>query len=106
MDMLACKNTSLAHVGCFGDKAAQDQAAKTQGGNTPRKASTTKPPISSTPRTPVGTPTQKTVNTASASAQPPTNLKAEHKKGTAKDENNKEIMSNPTDPEKKLKICP
>jgi hypothetical protein len=29
MDMMAWKNASLAHVGCFGNKAAQDQAAKT-----------------------------------------------------------------------------
>jgi hypothetical protein len=55
----------------------------------------------------VGTPTQKTINTASASAQSPIDPKAENKKkGTAKDENNREIMSNPADPKKKLKIGP
>jgi membrane carboxypeptidase/penicillin-binding protein len=52
-DALACENTSLSHTGCFGDKAAQEQkakTAKTQGSSTPRKTSVTKPPTSNTPR--------------------------------------------------------
>jgi hypothetical protein len=53
----------------------------------------------------VGTPAQKTVNTASA--QSPTNLKADNKnKGTTEDENIKEILVNPANPEKKLKTDP
>jgi hypothetical protein len=55
----------------------------------------------------VGTPAQKTINTASAFAQPPADPKADNKKkGTTEDENNKEILANPADPDKKLKICP
>jgi hypothetical protein len=27
-DALACENTTLTHIGCFGEKAAQEQAAK------------------------------------------------------------------------------
>jgi hypothetical protein len=29
LDLLACENTSLSHAGRFGNKVAQDQAAKT-----------------------------------------------------------------------------
>jgi hypothetical protein len=51
LDALACENTSLSHVGQFGDKAAPDQAAKavkTQGDSAPIKTSASKPPTSST----------------------------------------------------------
>jgi hypothetical protein len=34
LDALACENASLSHARRFGDKVAQDQAAKTQGGST------------------------------------------------------------------------
>jgi hypothetical protein len=71
MDVLVCENACLEHAGCFGDKVAQDQLAKTQGGSAPQKASTAKPLIISTPRTPVGTPAQKTVNITLSSTQPP-----------------------------------
>jgi hypothetical protein len=39
LDVLASENTSLPHAGRFGDKVAQDQAAKIQGGSTLRKTS-------------------------------------------------------------------
>jgi hypothetical protein len=62
LDALACKNVSLSLVGCFYDKAAQDQAAKaakTQGGSDPRKTSASKLPTSNTPLASVGTTTPK-----------------------------------------------
>jgi hypothetical protein len=40
-DTLACKNVSLSHVRCFGEKTVQDQMAKTQGGSPPHKTSVT-----------------------------------------------------------------
>jgi hypothetical protein len=53
------------------------------------------------------TPTQKTVNTTSASAQPPAEPKVDDKKkGTTEDEDSKEVLANPINPEKKLKIGP
>jgi hypothetical protein len=51
LDVLACKNTSLLHVGRFSDKAAQDQvanAAKTLCGSAPRKVLTSNPLTNST----------------------------------------------------------
>jgi hypothetical protein len=54
-DTLACENATLTHVGHFGKKAAQEQAAKvakTQGGTTPLRSSTPKPLTIGTPRPP------------------------------------------------------
>jgi hypothetical protein len=110
LDALACENASLAHAGRLGDKATQDQAtkaAKNQGGITLQNASTVRPLICSSPRTPMGTLAQKTVNTTSSSAQLTTDPKVDNKKkGTIEDENNKKILANHADPEKKLKIGP
>jgi hypothetical protein len=45
--------------------------------------------------------------TSSDSTQPLTDQKADNKnKGIAEDENSKDILANPDDPEKKLKIGP
>jgi hypothetical protein len=69
-DTLACENTSLSHVGRFGDKTTQDQAikaAKTQGGGCPRKASVSKPLTPSTLWVAAGTTTHKGSHVASAS---------------------------------------
>jgi hypothetical protein len=105
LDALACENTSLSHAGRFDDKATQDQMAKIHSGKALRKTSTSKSPTSSTPRTPMGTTTQKGINIASASAQPPTNQKSGNKnKGPTEDESSKEILTNLDDLEKKLKI--
>jgi hypothetical protein len=53
----------------------------------------------------MGTTTQKGINIASASAQPPTNQKSGNKnKGPIEDESSKEILTNLDDLEKKLKI--
>jgi hypothetical protein len=68
-DALACENDSLSHVGCFSNKAAQDQVAKvakTQGNSAPYKTLVCKPPTSSISRAFMGTTTQKGVAVASA----------------------------------------
>jgi hypothetical protein len=55
-DALACENASLSYDGRFGDKVAQEQAAKaakTKGGCTLNKPSMSKPPTGSTPRAPI-----------------------------------------------------
>jgi hypothetical protein len=53
----------------------------------------------------VGTTAQKGVNIASASAQPPVDHKVDNKKkGIAEDEDNKEILADANDPNKKFKI--
>jgi hypothetical protein len=94
----------LSHVGHFGDKAAQEQAAKvakTKGGSTPNKSSTSKPPTGSTPRAPAA---QKGTYIASASNQVPVDLKADNNlKGTAVVED-KEVLVDPNNPDKKLWI--
>jgi hypothetical protein len=101
---LACENASLPHVGCFSDKAAQEQttkAAKIKGGNTPNKPSAFKPPTDSIPRAPT---TQKGTYVASASNQPLVDQKADIKlKGTAVIED-KEVLVDPSNPDKKLWI--
>jgi hypothetical protein len=108
--VLQCENASLAYARHFSGKGAQDQAAKatkTQGGSAPQKTLVSKPLTSNTPQTPMGTTSQKGINTALASAHPLINQKADNKnKGLAEDENSKEILANPNDPEKKLKISP
>jgi hypothetical protein len=64
LDVLVCESATLAHTGRFGDKVTQDQVAKTKGGSTPWKTAGAKPPLSSTPRTPMGTQGQNTVSIA------------------------------------------
>jgi hypothetical protein len=70
-----------------------------KGGNTPHKTSASKPPTDSTPRAPVA---QKGTYIASASNQPPTDQKVDNKlKGTTAEED-KEILADPSNPDKKL----
>jgi hypothetical protein len=53
----------------------------------------------------VGTQVQSTANITSTSAPPPVNQNADDKKkGTSEDESSREVLANPTNPEKKLKI--
>jgi hypothetical protein len=110
LDALACKNASLSHVGCFGNKATQEQvakAAKTHSGSAPQKTSASKPLTSSTPQASVGTTSQKGINTTSVSALPPANQKVDNKKkGTSDDESNKEILADPNDLVSKQKTGP
>jgi hypothetical protein len=106
LDALASKNASLSHAGCYDDKVIQDQEAKTQADNAPQKTSTSKPPpTSSTPQASMESTTQMGVNTSSASAQPPADQKTDNKKkGTTEDEDNKEMVADPNDHDKKSKI--
>jgi hypothetical protein len=103
-DALACENTSLSYVRRIGDKAAQDQAtkaAKTQGGSAPCKTSVLKPPTNNTlwaPSVPKGT------YVASTSISPSTDQKADDKlKGTMVVED-KEVLVDPSNLDKKLQI--
>jgi hypothetical protein len=102
--MLACENASLSRVGHFGEKAAQEQPAKVakmKGGSTPSKISASKPPISNSPRIP---PAPKGTNTASTSTHVPTDQKVDNKmKGTLETEN-KQVVVDPNNPGKKLRI--
>jgi hypothetical protein len=94
-DALASENASLSHVGCFGDKAAQELAAKvakTKGGSTPSKASASKPPTSNTLLAPQAS---KDTNIASVSTPVPIVQKADTMlKGTAGTED-KEVLVDP-----------
>jgi hypothetical protein len=68
-DTLACENTTLTHVECFGENAVQEQAAKvakTQGGSTPLRSPPPKTPTVDTPRLPSA---KKGTSVASASNQ-------------------------------------
>jgi hypothetical protein len=98
---LAYENDWLSHAGCFDDKAAQDQAAKTQGDNTPHKTPMFKPLTDSTPWAPT---VPKGTYVALTSTQPPADQKAHNKqKGTAVEED-KEILANPNNLDNKLQI--
>jgi hypothetical protein len=84
-DALACENATLAHAGWFGEKAAQDQAAKVvkmHGGSTSFKSLAPKPLTIGSPQLPsakVG------AYGASASNQQPTDQQADGKKKEADD---------------------
>jgi hypothetical protein len=54
----------------------------------------------------VGTQGQNTINIASTSAQLPTDQGVDNKKkGTVKDKSKKDVLANPADPKKKIKVC-
>jgi hypothetical protein len=103
-DALACENTSLSHADHFGEKTAQGQAtkaAKTKGGGTPSKISASNPPITNSTRIP---PASKDTNVASVSSQVLTNHKVDNKlKGTLEIED-KHVVVDPNNPDKKLQI--
>jgi hypothetical protein len=80
---------------------AQEQAAKIKGSSTPSMASAPKPPIGKTPRAP---PTSKGTNVASTSTPTPIDQKADNKlKGTTGTED-KDVLVDPNNPDKKLQI--
>jgi hypothetical protein len=100
-DALACENTSLSHAGRFGDKATQNQEAKTKGGSASCKTSAPKPPTSGTPWAPIA---QKGTNVASTYTWLSIDQKADNKqKGTAAEED-KNILVDPNNLEKKLQV--
>jgi hypothetical protein len=103
-DTLACEDTSLSHAGRFGEKAALEQAAKAakmNGGSTPSKMSASKPPIGNSPWIP---PASKGTIIASASTPAPADQKVDNKlKGTMGAED-KEVVVDPSNLDKKLRI--
>jgi hypothetical protein len=100
-DVLACENAALSHAEWFGAKATEEQAvkvAKTHDVNTQSKSLVPKPPTSGTPRPPSA---KKGTHVASGLNQLPTDLQVHDKKKGA---TNKEVLSNPSDLDKKLYI--
>jgi hypothetical protein len=100
-DALACENVTLTHVRKFGEKEAQDLAAKmakTHIGSTPARTVAPKLAAGCTPRPPVG---KKGMMVTSTSNHPATNQPvADEKKGAT----NKEILVDPSNVDKKLCI--
>jgi hypothetical protein len=94
----------LSHASHFGEKVAQEHAAKIakmKGGSTPSKISASKPPFGSSPWIP---PTSKGTNVALDSTLAPTNQKVDNKlKGTLEIEE-KQVAMDLNNPDKKLWI--
>jgi hypothetical protein len=87
-DALACESATLTQAGRFGEKAAQEQAAKVakmSGDSSLFRSLVPKPQTISTPQPP---------------NQPPTNQPMDDKKGAT----DKEVPADPNDPDKKLCI--
>jgi hypothetical protein len=103
-DALACENASLSHADRFSEKEAQEKAtkvAKMKGGSTPSKLSVSKPSIDNSPWIP---PASKGTTIALASTPVPTDQKADNKlKGTLEIED-KEVVVDPSNSDKKLWI--
>jgi hypothetical protein len=100
-DALACENTTLTHVGRFGEKEAQNLAAKvakTHRGGTLARTVTPRPLAGDTIKTCVA---KKSMTVTPTSTQRATDqLVADERKGTA----DKEIQVDPSDADKKLRI--
>jgi hypothetical protein len=99
-DALGCENATLAHAGRFGEKEAQELAAKvakTHEGSIPIRTAAPKPPIGRTLRPPA----EKNTFMGSTSNQPIANQAADYKKKRAID---KEVLVDPNDTKKKLHL--
>jgi hypothetical protein len=99
-DALACENAALTYAGRFGEKEAQELAAKvakTHRGSTPVKTVAPKPPTDSTLRPPAE---KKNTFMGSTSHQPTTDQVVDDKKGVV----DKEVVVYPDDTEKKLHL--
>jgi hypothetical protein len=100
-DTLACENATLTHAERFDEKAVQEQVAKVvkmQGGSTPLRSPATKPLTVGTPWPPSA---KKGTYVASPSNQQLTDQPVDDKKKGADD---KEILADPSNPDKKLRI--
>jgi hypothetical protein len=100
-DALACENTTLAHVGRFSEKAAQDQVVKVvkmHDGSTSFKSPVPKPLTIDSPWPPS---TNKGAYGASSSNQQPVDQPTDKKKKEADD---KEVPVDPSNSDKKLRI--
>jgi hypothetical protein len=100
-DTLACENATLTHSGRFGEKEAQNLAAKVakmHGGGTPARMVMTKPLVGDTLKTHA---TKKSMTVTPTSTQRATDQPmADERKGAAY----KEIQVEPSDADKKLYI--
>jgi hypothetical protein len=79
-DTLACENAALTHVERFGEKEAQELAAKVakaHGGSTPIRTAAPKPPVVGTLRPPAE---KKSTFVGSTSNQPITHQSVDNKK--------------------------
>jgi hypothetical protein len=93
-DTLACENTTLTHVGWFGEEVAQEQAAKIakmHGGSTLIKSPAPKPST-------IDPATKKGVYGASASNQQPVDQSVDLKKEAA----DKDVLADLNDPKKEV----
>jgi hypothetical protein len=100
-DALACENKTLTNIRRFGEKEAQELAAKvakTHGGSTPVRIVASKPPTGGTLRSPAE---KKNIFVGSTSDQPTTNQVVDDKKKGSAD---KEVAVDPDDTEKKLHL--
>jgi hypothetical protein len=100
----ACENASLSYVGCFEEKAAQEQAAKAakvKGGSMPSKTSASKPPIGNSPRL---LPSSKGTNIALGSTPALVDQKADNKLKGTMETKDKQVIVDPSNPDKKLWI--
>jgi hypothetical protein len=98
---LACENATLTHVGRFGEKSAQEQAAKiakTHDSSTSFKSSAPKPSTIASPR-PLSV--KKGAYGTSASSQQAADQSVDGKKKKADD---KKVLVEPSNPDKKLWI--
>jgi hypothetical protein len=96
-DTLACENTTLTHVGWFGEKAAQEQSAKiakTHDGSTSFKSPAPNPSTIDSPRLSA---TKKGAYGASASSQ----QLADQSVDLKEEVDDKEVLINPSNPNKK-----
>jgi hypothetical protein len=103
-DGLACENASLSYVGYFEEKAAQEQAAKAakvKGGSMPSKTSASKPPIGNSPRL---LPSSKGTNIALGSTPALVDQKADNKLKGTMETKDKQVIVDPSNPDKKLWI--
>jgi hypothetical protein len=100
-DALTCENASLTYEGRFGEKEAQELAAKvakTHGGSTPVRTAAPKAPAGGTLRPPAE---KKSIFVGSTSAQPAADQPANDKKKGATD---KEVAVDPDDTSKNLRL--
>jgi hypothetical protein len=100
-DALVCENATLTHTGRFGEKEAQELAAKMakmHGGSTSTRMVVPKPPAGGTPRPSAE---KKSTFVGSMSNQPTADQSMDDKKKGVMD---KEVSVDPNDTDKKLRL--
>jgi hypothetical protein len=100
-DVLAYENAALTHAGMFGEKEAQNLAAKVvkmHEGGTPARTVTPRPLVGNTPKMPAAK--NSTTITPTSIQRVTDQLVADERKGVI----DKEIQVDPSDADKKLRI--